>query len=269
MCYNVSYYERRLERLEERLGDLTMDDSVWAGKSAYNASGFANPVIPTISHDRPTEVLPRIWGFHPHYAKSMKDVYKIAGGLINVRDDKLAEKIKANKKFYVHKDMINHPVVILINGFIEWHTLTKPKMKVPYYHKLKNGEMMAVAGISTTFNFVGKTEEHIGVTLMTTSANPMIGHIHNLPSGSSDLRMPALLTPEEVVSWLDTSIDPLERIAMLSAYPAAEMEAYSIQNFLKKDTKHLFNTKEGLEPVDFAHKEAPALVDGALHESWS
>lgn len=264
MCYNASYYELKLDKIEKHYGGLTYDKSIWADKAAYNVSGFTNPMIPTISSDKPHEVLPRVWGFHPHFAKKPQDIFKYGGGLINVRDDKLKEKIKSKAGVYLHKGMIDKPVVIFLNGFIEWHTLTKPKLKVPYYHGLKDGEMMAVAGVSTTFSFFDKPEEkHEGVVLMTTSANSMVGQIHNLPAGSSDLRMPALLTADEIKTWLDTSINPIERLDMFTPYPSEEMEAHSIPNFLKKDGKHFYNIIEGLEPHDYEREGAPVYIDGA------
>lgn len=265
MCYNAAYYEQKYKKLEDRYANLTYDKSEWAEKKAFNVSGFAHPYIPTLSFDKPTDVVPRIWGFHPSYFKTPQDAYKVGGGLINARDDELIKKIKENKKFYIHKGMINRPVVILFNGFIEWHTLTSPKLKVPYYHYSKDGEMFAIAGISTEFEFVGRPgQTHEGVTLVTTTGNGLVSHIHNIPHNSRDLRMPAILAPEEISKWLDTSLDPLERLDMLGPYPSQEMMAHSIPNFLTKANKaRFFNTEDGLKPFDFGRDDAPMHIDGA------
>ncbi len=58
-------------------------------------------------------------------------------------------------------------------------------------------------------------------TIITTIPNAVVAPIHD--------RMPALLRPEDESRWLDPSMTQAsDFLALLTPYPAAEMEAYAV-----------------------------------------
>ena len=79
------------------------------------------------------------------------------------------------------------------DGWYEWKTT--PRGKVPFYHTLEDKNVVLMAGIYEQW----KSDDGLLSTfaLLTRDAPPEIQHIHN--------RMPALITPNEGISWLEQS----------------------------------------------------------------
>lgn len=259
MCYDASAYARKLGKLEKRYGKISYDRDVW--KPEYIIPAFANPPVPVLKPEHPFEVEMVKWGFVPAFAKTAKDAAIWKNRSLNCRADTLREKIE-NRQHSMFKPLVNQPCVILLDGFFEWHTLPDGS-KYPYFIQLKDGETFPVAGFTATWNDLAEPERsYEGLTLCTTAANPLLAWIHNKPAGSEDMRMPAILDPKEIKTWLDNDLSPLERLGLIDSYPADEMQAYTVVNYKKKDTR-LGNVLEALEPFDYEMAEVPEFIDGA------
>lgn len=258
MCYDAASYARKLENLEKRYGGVSYDRSVW--KPEYTINAFGSPPMPTLTPDSPHTVHMIRWGFVPSFAKDAKDGATWKTRSVNCRADTLREKIE-NRQHSMFKPLVNDPCVILLDGFFEWHTLAY-KTKVPYYISMKDGNTFAVAGFTSTWKDFAEPERvHQGFTLCTTSANNLLAWIHNKPAGATDFRMPAILDPEQISTWLDTELSPLERLSLITSYPESEMEAHSVVNYKKKDTR-LGNVPEALAPFDYESELIPEHLDG-------
>ncbi|MCB0736678.1 MAG: SOS response-associated peptidase family protein [Bacteroidetes bacterium] len=258
MCYDIAAFSRKLDKLEKRYGNLSYDNSVWCIKTSISA--FTKPHLPVIAHNSPNEITSMQWGFEPPFANTEKDAKIWISRSPNCRGDDLLTKLK-EKKRSMFSPMVNTPIVLLVDGFFEWHTVGKTKYR--YFHYLKDKQMFPLAGFCTEYQPFGSSEKILGFTVLTIPANELVGKIHNLPQGSPDLRMPAILTPEEVKTWLDTSLKATDRLGMLNAYPAEDMEAYTVINPLQKAARNLAGTEKTLAPFNYGVSEAPAFVDGA------
>jgi len=203
------------------------------------------------------------WGFVPMFAKDAKDAAIWRNKSVNCRADTLKGKIE-QKQNSMFKNLVNSPCVILLDGFYEWHTLPDGKTKIPYYISMKDGETFAVGGLTATWrDFAEPEKTYTGVTLCTTSANDLLAWVHNVPKGSDDFRMPAILEPEEITTWLDRSLPALDRLTLARSYPADAMMANTVINFKKKENAGVGELEKVVEPFDYTISGLPTTIDGA------
>lgn len=259
MCYDVQLLKGKLKKLEQRYGKVDIANEVQ--ELPLRVSGFGNAKLPVITQQSPHLLQALYWGFVPAFAKDAKQAAIWKNRSLNCRADTLRTKL-AEGQNSMFKQSVNKPCVILVSGFFEWHTLPDGKTKVPYYIALKDGETFPIAGLTSTWKDLGDPNRtHTGTTLCTTAANRLLGFIHNQPKGSEDYRMPAILLPEEVSTWLDTSLSPDDRLSIIKSYPQEEMEAYTVANFKKKDFR-LVDDGDPLQPFDYALPAVPTHLDG-------
>jgi len=162
------------------------------------------------------------WGLIPSWAKDRK----IASRMINARSETLAEK-PAFKGLLKKKRCI-----VPMDGFYEWtpgieggpvNAKGQP-LKQPMFIHRPNREPLAVAGLWTAWKDPDDPDGRFlhSVTLITTAANATMRPVHD--------RMPAILTPDHWMAWLDPANDDLaELTAMLDGGPPdlLTMEAVS------------------------------------------
>ncbi len=260
MCYDARQHALRLAKIEAHFGGISYDRSAW--RPEHSISAFSNGKVAVLTPEKSHEVQWLYWGFVPSWAKNAKDGEQLRIKTPNCRADTLLDKIR-NKQHSMFKPLVNNPCVILLDGFFEWHTLSDGKTKIPYYISMKDCMAFAVAGFTSTWHdFAEPERSYTGVTLCTTSANDLLGWIHNKPRGSEDFRMPAMLLPEEISSWMDVSIPATDRLQLAKPYPASEMEAYTIVNFKKKENRYM-DGEEMMQPFDHNIPGIPLRIDGA------
>lgn len=254
MCYDATVLLKKLEKIEARHGKISIDAEKL--RRRYNLSAFENAPLAVLTRSQPFEVEWLEWGFVPPFAKTEKDAAMWNNRSKNCRADTLLDKLQ-NKKHSMFKPLLKEPVVILLDGFKEWRT--EGKRKIPYYIYLKDGMTFGIAGMMTRFRLPLHEDVHVGTTLCTIAANPLLAWIHNKPSNSPDMRMPAIIDPEHFSTWLDTKLEPIDRLSLLQSYPASEMEAHSIVNFKKRDTA-LGEVPESLDQYEY--EDLPSYLDG-------
>ena len=151
---------------------------------------------------------PMRWGLIPSWAKDPA----IGHRLINARAETLAEKTSFRLAFAKRR------CLIAADGFYEWRPVGK--RKVPAYVFLKSGKPFGLAGLYETWQ-APDGNEICTCTIVTTGANDLVRLIHD--------RMPVIV-PEGVEDrWLDPAEGDLGRLqALLTPYPAAEMDAYDV-----------------------------------------
>ncbi len=260
MCYDIELVKRRKEKIDKRHGEITYPEE--ANNLPARVSGFANAKVPVLVAESPYQIQLFHWGFVPKFAKDAKEGELWKKRSLNCRADTLRQKLM-QQQGSMFKEAVNKPCVFLISGFCESHTLPDGKTKIPYFISLKDGETFAVAGITSTWrDFADGSLIHHGASLCTTSANEMLGFIHNQPRGSEDFRMPAILLPEEINAWLDGSLSADERLSLIKPYPQEDMVAYTVASFKKKEWKHLAEN-EVLEPFDYGIATLPTHIYGA------
>ena len=153
------------------------------------------------------------WGLVPYWS----DDLRIGTKLINARAETIFEKPAFRDAARKRRCLI--PAA----GFYEWRT--EHGKKQPYFFRLKNGELMAFAGLWESKRI--ETGKLRTCSIVTTSPNEAVLPFHD--------RMPAVVRAEDFERWLDPAVeDPRELLAILVPFPASEMEAYPVSPEVNK-----------------------------------
>jgi putative SOS response-associated peptidase YedK len=104
--------------------------------------------------------------------------------------------------------------LIPANGFYEW--ITSGKRKQPFYIRPKGGGLFVFAGLFSIW--AGYEGELQTCAIVTTPPNDFMAAIHD--------RMPAILSPEDQVAWLDP--ENRHAGAVLRPCPSDAMEAFPV-----------------------------------------
>jgi len=185
--------------------DLGKLPSEWTPR--YNAAPTQN--VPVSRNFETHDVEMVRWGLIPFWSKDESISYK----LINARSETLAEKPSFRNAFEKRR------CLIFSDGFYEWQKPTeKGEQKVPFRFILKEGKPFAFAGLWESWKSP-KGETILSCAIITCAANGLVGKIHD--------RMPVILNKENCWKWLE--LRPVTELsAMLSPYPAEDMDAYPV-----------------------------------------
>jgi putative SOS response-associated peptidase YedK len=205
MCGRYTLHTR-LNRLlqqfavEAREGGIT---PLFDYKPRYNIAPTQQvPIIRQVDGQR--EVSTVRWGLVPPWA----DPEKPLPMMNNARSEEVTEKP-------TFKSIIkNKRCLIIADGFFEWEKIGK--LKQPHYFGLRGYEPFAFAGLWQTWHKGDKPVD--SCTIMTTSANELVGEIHD--------RMPVILSPDDYDLWLDPEMqEPAKLTRLYKPFPASEMES--------------------------------------------
>ncbi len=159
------------------------------------------------------------WGLIPAWAKEES----VGSRMINARAETLAEK--SSFKRLLH----NRRCLIVADGFYEWAKEPGTKSKTPMYITLKDHELFAFAGLWDSWRSASG-EQLRTCTIITTEPNALMASIHN--------RMPALLLPDALTTWLDPGVQDEQVLRdLLNPYPTELMVARPVSR-LVNDPRH-------------------------------
>ncbi len=110
-----------------------------------------------------------------------------------------------------------------VNGFFEWKKIPGQKKGQPFYIRLLDEPLFALAGLW------GQSERADGVviesaTMLTMPANELMAEIHR--------RMPVIMRPEDYEAWLTGSTDQAE--ATIRPFLSNAMHAYRVRNYVNE-----------------------------------
>ena len=149
------------------------------------------------------------WGLIPHWSKDEKIGYK----LINARAETVREKPSFRDAFKSRRCLIP------ATGFYEWKH--EGRMKQPYFIKMKNGGLFAMAGLWESWQSPeGKTID--SCTIITNDANGIVGKIHD--------RMPVIIPDQSYGLWLSSTGNSLQEF--LRPYSPFKMTAYPVSSMV-------------------------------------
>lgn len=167
-----------------------------------------------ITNDQPHVLQPMVWGLIPHWSRDGAN----AGKLINARAESLLEK----PSFRV--PAVRRHCLVPADSFYEWKTLSG-KRKVPYRIKLKNGQLLFMAGIWDEWRG-GGGEIKRSFSIITTTPNTDVASLHD--------RMPVLFPDvQSRQEWLAIQ-DPEAIRAMLHPPENDLLELYRVTDRLNK-----------------------------------
>jgi len=156
----------------------------------------------------PRPAVYRRWGLIPGWAKDMKIGYK----MINARAESLADKPAFRAAFKRRRCLIP------ASGFYEWCRAETGKQ--PYFVRLRDGDVLAFAGLWESWTDPGDGQTVESCTIITTDANRPVGKIHN--------RMPAIIKSEMYDQWLAPDSDRDRLLRLLQPFPDHKTVAYPV-----------------------------------------
>ncbi len=183
------------------------------GTRRYNVAP-TEPVVAIVrGEDGEPQARAMRWGLVPSWAKDAK----IASRMINARAE-TADQKSAYRPLLGRAD---RRALLVADGFYEWMRSEDAKQpRVPFRFTLADGGLFAFAGLWTPARLDGERLET--VTMLTTTANALVGRVHD--------RMPVILADRDAeLAWLSTDLDAAGAKA-LCAPLAPELMAVSPAN---------------------------------------
>src|SRR3954470_7495997 len=193
------------------------------------------------------------WGLVPFWAKDPS----IGNKLINARMETVHEKPAFRRAFAARRCLLP------ADGYFEWYpteqrTKAGKPLKQPFFIHPADGGVMAMAGLYEIWRDPTRDEDDPErfvwtCTVLTTSAEDAVGHIHD--------RMPLLVEPERYADWLDPgygaagadgAADPGERrdpTGLLVPAAPGRLEAYPVSTAVNSVRN---NGPELVDPLEHA-----------------
>jgi len=161
------------------------------------------------------------WGLVPFWAKDPS----VGNKMINARMETVHEKPAYRRPFASRRCLLP------ADGYFEWYaTEQKTKagkpVKQPFFIHPADGGVLAMAGLYEVWRDKTRDDDDPqrflwSCTVITTSAEDSVGHIHD--------RMPLMVERDRWASWLDPAVDDPDTLKQLLV-PAApgRLEAYPV-----------------------------------------
>jgi putative SOS response-associated peptidase YedK len=161
------------------------------------------------------------WGLVPFWAKDPS----VGNKMINARMETVHEKPAYRRPFASRRCLLP------ADGYFEWYaTEQKTKagkpVKQPFFIHPADGAVLAMAGLYEVWRDKTRDDDDPrrflwSCTVITTSAEDSVGHIHD--------RMPLMVERDRWASWLDPAVDDPDTLKQLLV-PAApgRLEAYPV-----------------------------------------
>jgi len=258
MCYNISYltkkklkYARRFGNNEADIKDLEEQLKKLGEKIGphYHTSGFDHLDVPVITNESRNKIQLFNWGLIPDWVKDVRKAVELSNKTLNARGEEMFEKPSFRHAAKYRR------CLVLVDGYFEYHW--KNDKSYPYHIALKNDEPMALAGLWETWNLESEDLIRNTFSIVTTSANPLMAHIHNKPKGSMEPRMPLIIPRELEDEWLKPIDDPLdmnEIKSIIKPYDEEEMQSWTVPKIKGKEA--VGNVPEAIEKVTYPELES-------------
>jgi len=238
MCYDLSSFIQNKKKYTQRHPDKNMsalaplfNEKGEPVKPIFHTTGFDHPQLAVITNEKPDEFSLFEWGLIPFWTKNQDDANGIRNKTINARGESIFEKPAFRKA------AVDRRCIIMIDGFFEHHH--QKKQLIPYYISLKNMLPISLAGIWEEWENPETGLKKSTVSIVTTTANPLMAKIHNNPK-LAEPRMPLIL-PEELESdWLIDINDKIseEQVkSLIKPYDEDFMQAWPVKTIRGKSTK--------------------------------
>ena len=185
MCYNISI-NSSIRTIEEVFKSKFEEGEKFLKQKLI--SGFTNPKIPVITHDRPNEIQLFNWGLIPSWIKSYE-------GALNIRNKTLNAKSETVKDRPSFKNLIGRRhCMVIVDGFYEWRHEGKEKNK--HLIHIQNNELFVLAGLWDRWVDRGVGKIINSVTILTKEASGIMKYLHN-----SKLRQPIIMDYHTGFKW--------------------------------------------------------------------
>ena len=249
MCYDKSYFTKRLEKYAKRYGGAEDQKHVQDQlakitiNATYHASGFDHPSVPVmIDHSKTIHLFS--WGLIPYWVKSPQEAVEISLRTINARAETMFEKPA------FREPARNRRCLVMVDGYFEHHH--KNNKTFPYHIRMKDDSPMTFAGLwdewkDETSGLVRRT-----YTVVTTRANPMMTRIHNNPKLEEGPRMPLILPEGVEQDWLKPINEKADQDfieSLVQSYDEGQLESFTVKRLRGKEA--IGNKPEAIQPIRY------------------
>ena len=239
MCYNIAFLEKRMDRYDERYGNVLPPDITQRMLQKelplyFFVSGFSHPVLPIVKSDG---IFLYEWGLIPFWNKTVQSAIEIQSKTLNAVGETIFEKPS------YRKSILSKRCLLGISGFFEWRDVNK--VKYPYFIKTKDNNIFSLGCIYDNWTDTTTGEIKNTFSIITTAANPLMETIHNLKK-----RMPLIIAPEDEMKWIEPSLTKQEIAKLIKPYDEKEMTAYTVSKRIN-NARNDRNVAENLYEVDY------------------
>ena len=147
------------------------------------------------------------WGLVPSWAETPELEHRLS----HARAETVAEKAAFRQAFHSRR------CIIPASGFFDWFAAGNER--TPLYIHPQDGAMFAFAGLWEEWRSVNGWVLPT-CTIITTDANKLLAPVAG--------RMPAILRPEDVATWLDATQPAAALLQLLRPYPDSAMELHPV-----------------------------------------
>jgi putative SOS response-associated peptidase YedK len=225
MCYTIEINLTR-EQLEKRFR-ANLDNHLPYRKQ-QRASAFTLPECPVICAENPSVIRLFTWGLIPVWSRDEHYAREIRMKTFNAKAETITEKAS-----YRHLIKANR-CLVPVNGFYEWQA--RGKEKQPYYIRVKESEIVALAGLYDSWTNRVTGEIINTFTIITTHANPLMEKIHNTKK-----RMPVILNENDESTWIDPSLPLDKTLLLLQPFNEKDMLAEEVEKELFRKSPQIEN----------------------------
>jgi putative SOS response-associated peptidase YedK len=202
-------------RLSSDVSEIKIAFAIPPGRPSPNFAASWNvaptdplPVVRFHPKERQRSLDVMRWGLIPYWAKDIK----IGFSTFNARAEEIDRKPAFREAFRQRRCLVP------LDSFYEW--AKTPAGKQPYAIGLKDGGLMAMAGLWETWRSP-EGERIRSFTIATTTPNELCAELHN--------RMPVVLQPKAWPVWLgEAPAEAPQLKALLAPYPSAEMICWPV-----------------------------------------
>jgi putative SOS response-associated peptidase YedK len=249
MCYDLSSFTQKKKKYAQRHPDkdLAALENLFDEKGnpinpIFHSTGFEHPKLAVITNEKPEEFYLFQWGLIPFWTQDEQKADQIHNKTLNARAETMFEK-PAFRKAASDKRCL-----IMIDGFFEHHH--QKKQLIPYYISLKDQRPISLAGIWEEWENPESGLKTSTVSIVTTTANPLMAGIHNNPK-LKEPRMPLILPEELENEWLMSIHDKISEDqvkALIKPFDERLMQAWPVKTIrgkkIKSQTKDILKKHE-------------------------
>lgn len=170
------------------------------------------PVI--FNEDGERYLSPMRWGLIPAWSKTLKLQFSTFNAT--------AEKVEDSSLYALA--LKSRCCIVPISRFYEWKRYSKVDNQA-YAICNKDRPPFLMAGLWARNRQIDPEHPVESYTIMTSEPNDLVSNLHN--------RMPAILSVEQIDTWLDADWDEA-RDCLKDPYPSINMEAYKVSNEVGK-----------------------------------
>ena len=170
-----------------------------------------SPIIVQINDSRIVKAMK--WGLIPSWSKDET----MGAKLINARSETILEKPSFQNLVPCNR------CVVISNGYYEWQHKGQNATKRPIYIYHPRGSLLPMAGLWSAWKS-STGEELLTYTVITTTPKKNIAHIHT--------RMPVILNPEDLDTWLGCDQSPVHKAANLLVPYRGDLDFYPVSTLV-------------------------------------